>query len=159
MSTTDTNDHIRSAVEGLQRRRLQHAALLNQLTDARVRFDEQNAPLIRQVQESQERLAEADRIVRELGAAHYEATGQTKPGFGVSVILTERAEIVDADLTMGWAQESGTGLTLDRKAIEKAAKAGLTIPGVEVTKEPAVRIASDLAEFLQDAPAVIGGAA
>lgn len=157
MSTTASNEHIRSAVEALQRRRLDLGQVADRLSEARARFEQDHADLIAEEQQARARLAEADRIVREIGVAHFESTGQTKPGFGVSVIVTERAQIVDEDLTMGWAHESGTGLTLDRKAIEKAAKAGLVIPGVELSREPAVRIACDLSEFLQDAAAAAGG--
>lgn len=145
---TVTNDHIRAAIETLHRRRLEAAAAAEGMAARRAVFEQEHAVAIAAEREARERLAEADRMVRELGVAHFESTGEQKPGYGVSVIVTERAEITDTEATMEWAQQSGTGLSLDRKAIEKAAKAGLVIPGVEITTEPAVRIAADLSEFV-----------
>lgn len=157
MSTeTVTNEHVQRAVATLHQRRLEAAAASAAIAARRAAWEEQHAVAIEEERKARERLAEADAMVRQLGLAHFEATGEAKPGYGVSVILTDKTAIVDEEAAFAWAKASGTGLTLDRKALEKAAKAGLVIPGVEVDKEPAVRIASDLAEFLVEAPVAAG---
>lgn len=155
-TTTASNAHILAAARTLHERRARLAIASAVVAERRAAWEQQHAVAIDTERVARQECADAEAQLRELAVAHYEATGDKAPGFGVSVVINVRAEISDEPAVMGWAKASGTGLVLDRKAIEKAAKAGLEIPGVWLNTEPAARIATDLSTVLAEAPAAAG---
>ena len=82
---------------------------------------------------------ELEESARAAALARYEATGETHPGYGTSVV--QKVNIEPGPNALAWARETGLCLALDSKAFAKLAKAtGLPPEVAVVSVEPAVRI-------------------
>lgn len=120
----------------------------------RAQFEADIASLVEAAQSAAQACAESEEAARALTVALYEATGNKAPAEGAAIRLTTKLAYDDAD-ALAWAKQTGMALvpeTIDRKALEKIAKAS-PLPFVTITQEPSATLASDLSAYLAPAPA------
>lgn len=142
-STTTTSpatltDQIRRVAE----LRRSGAALGNQLHQQKVAWEEANADLLVSVTKVKHQLAEEELRLRDMAVREFKATGQTKPGPGLS-IRRSIDPMYDEAKAFAWAKEQGMALSLDRKGFEAIAKHA-DLPFVKLVETASATLATDL---------------
>lgn len=143
---TKSNTATVDAVRTLATARARKAALDAELKAAREHFDFVNQALIATSQTANGEVEQADRTLRALAIADFQATGDKNPAPGVSISEATALEYDLAAVTE-WAKTAMPDLItppqLNVKAFDKIAR---VVPLSFVTKapSPSVKIASDL---------------
>lgn len=139
--------HLTYALTTLHLARAYAAAADAEVADLRRQWDAAHEERLDDQAAARESLKRAETLVRDLVLAYYRVTRVTKPVAGVEVITRREAVISNETDARQWAEQSGVGLVLDRRAIERAALT-MPIPGTTAIEVHATRIASDLGKAL-----------
>lgn len=105
-------------------------------------FKDTHAALLTEQAEAIQSLNSQEQSLRGLAIAFGETTGERKPVPGVELITQTKLVYQDAD-ALAWALHSGLAVQLNRKELERIAKA-TSLPFVTTTQSLAVRLAADL---------------
>jgi len=110
-------EHVRALREDLESR-------TQDLHERQVAFNKENAVLIEEKCKLANACGEAEKTLREMTLAAYQATGSKKPATGVGIRITKRLQY-DENSIKQWAINEGhiMFLTLDRPGFEGWAKA------------------------------------
>jgi hypothetical protein len=133
-------EHVHEIREALAKDRAELATL-------QALFNLQNEDLITEIRSDSEELARAEQELREATLARFKDSGDKKPGPGVSVRMVTKLSY-EPTAAFDWAKQHDIALTLDTKAFEKLAKAGMAAEVATVTNEPQAIIATDLSKAL-----------
>lgn len=145
-NTMKINPALADAVRLLMLARRQAAESKALLAEKRARFDEENAALIALATKEADREAEADRNLRALAVAEYQATGDKAPCEGVSIVLT-KVLTYSIEKATAWAEQAMPTLIVpakvDVRAFDKIART-VPLPFVTITETPSARVAAEL---------------
>lgn len=91
-----------------------------------------------------------DQLLRESALEFHKLTENKHPHDAISVILRKKVTITDETALIDYAIEKlRLLLKVDVSQVKKFAEL-VNLPGVEVTKEPAVRVKQDLSEYAEE---------
>lgn len=95
---------------------------LKQVLDSRLKqFNEANADLIVDIEESGNQMFELELSIREQAIKEYEETNNKKLDFGVGIRIMNKL-VYDSSLALEWAKRHNLALCLDKKVFESVAK-------------------------------------
>ena len=105
-------------------------------------WQDANSTLLSCLLETEQRVKDAETLLRELTLQAYAETGNKTPAVGVGI--RERTVLTyDGKVAFDWAKAHKMALKLDTRAFEKIAKAD-TPDFVKITTEPQATIATEL---------------
>lgn len=144
-----SNTILAEQVREVAQLRAEKEQLAARIKDAREAFEATILDQTTRLKTVSEALSMAEAHAKALAVAIYSTTGETKPADGVTIKRMTRLEYDEAE-ALAWAKQTGMALipeTLDRKALEKIAKAS-PLPFVTVTEDPSATLASDLSAYV-----------
>ena len=130
-------EHVKVLREDLESR-------TQDLHEKQIAFNQENAALIEEKCRLADACSEAEKKLRELTLAAYQATGSKKPAPGVGIRIVKSIEYDPAEARK-WAASKGACLTLDTKAFEAVVLKSVfdDAPG-KVVEHPQATIAKEL---------------
>lgn len=156
--TTETTAHGASqtkpplliAIVNLARARdeAQYAASL--LKQAREQFEQTNATRIAAAQETADRAANAEKIVRVMAEEDYRSSQDKHPQPGVSIQIKKTLPVYSENYAFEWCKTHNVGLTWDKKVFEAIASTG-EVMAVQPFDQPRATTATDLPAALEKA--------